>query len=541
MSGRDGALLRTRVLLSSVFSSLLVTLMFVGAVRLFMGNNLPSDMQVKFYVHFAALGVCSLGLTAVIMFWGTRHPTKLLAEIETAVSGMAEGHLKVFRNRVAGELFGNVSQYLTRMSTALNSTMNGAIAFSNRLFTSGANLNGNAERLTANVHLQTERACQIASAAEEMAQSIDDIANKAVSASKTSHGAIAIVSESQSTAAEAIKMTSNVLESTNRLSATIEKLNSSILAIDGFVTLIEDIADQTNLLALNAAIEAARSGEYGRGFAVVAEEVRNLASKTIQVTSEISSTIKEIQADSLKTTAAMQGTAVDVTSTADCIHKVGSSLNQISEAFHHVNDQIAQIASAVEQQSATTQEVASNIEQTSQLSREMGKMADEVGHEVQSLSSITDGLLGILGKMRLEAHFRAEAMVESISKNPGILSMERTRQENEMRSIARSFPYIELLYVTGTEGRQITSNISAGNSVCAAYGTDGYGMDWSGRPWFRGARDSKSCYISDLYLSSATGHFCLTISAPLLDSQNRLKGVLGVDVDFEQLCQAERL
>lgn len=48
---------------------------------------------------------------------------------------------------------------------------------------------------------------------------------------------------------------------------------------------------------MNAAIEAARAGEQGRGFAVVADEVRKLAERTRKSTSEISSHILSVQAE----------------------------------------------------------------------------------------------------------------------------------------------------------------------------------------------------------------------------------------------------
>ena len=90
----------------------------------------------------------------------------------------------------------------------------------------------------------------------------------------------------------------HLADSSRDTAMTVDKLDHRAHQVGDILQMLKDIADQTNLLALNAAIEAARAGEQGRGFAVVADEVRNLAKRTAQATTNISGLVQQIRDDS---------------------------------------------------------------------------------------------------------------------------------------------------------------------------------------------------------------------------------------------------
>ncbi|XPF96414.1 methyl-accepting chemotaxis protein [Colwellia sp. RE-S-Sl-9] len=143
-----------------------------------------------------------------------------------------------------------------------------------------------------------------------------------------------------------VKLSNEISEKAKITTEQIAKLSEQSENIQAIVLTIKSIADQTNLLALNAAIEAARAGEQGRGFAVVADEVRQLASRTSQSTSEIESVVLNNQSI---TTSVQEG----MNSVSDFVEKGKVQISEVAEVMDDIKSGAANISNTVSALSQT--------------------------------------------------------------------------------------------------------------------------------------------------------------------------------------------
>jgi methyl-accepting chemotaxis protein len=217
---------------------------------------------------------------------------------------------------------------------------------------------------------QREQTANVATAMTQMSHSVQEVAQSAQSSQQMVER-VEIASESGR------KIMSDNISTINQLEGRLHKsvdavkdLQSMSSQIGSILDVIRNIAEQTNLLALNAAIEAARAGEQGRGFAVVADEVRVLAQRTTESTSEIESMISNLQSSSSSASKVIQSCMDDMDQSVSQASNANSAMEEIQALILEISQMSGQISQAAAEQSETSTDIAQNIEEINLIAEE---------------------------------------------------------------------------------------------------------------------------------------------------------------------------
>ncbi|REL33898.1 methyl-accepting chemotaxis protein [Thalassotalea euphylliae] len=176
------------------------------------------------------------------------------------------------------------------------------------------------------------------------------------------------------------------------VSTVIANLTENTETIAQALGVIESISDQTNLLALNAAIEAARAGEHGRGFAVVAEEVRSLAGKTADSTTEIQTIMEQLQQTSTAATAEIKAIIAQSESTNASINEAQDKLQLSGELTLQISDTNHLVATATEQQAISLNDINNNMSEIREISEENMNNVQAIANSTEQLNELAETL-----------------------------------------------------------------------------------------------------------------------------------------------------
>ncbi|WP_372994490.1 methyl-accepting chemotaxis protein [Marinobacter sp.] len=242
------------------------------------------------------------------------------------------------------------------------------------------------------LHKQQAETEQVAAAVNEMSHTIADVSANVQSTADKAESAREFAQQGSGVVGGTRKAIENLKTRVHEISASVSQLSTQTQQIASAAKIIEDIADQTNLLALNAAIEAARAGEHGRGFAVVADEVRSLAKRTRDSTSDIHGIVEALisrSSDSVKV--ADQGTAA-ADAGLDQMLEAEQTLNDIAGSVTTIAEMAMQMAAAVEEQAQVSDQINEQVEKISSLATNNLAKGEESTHSVKEMEKIASEL-----------------------------------------------------------------------------------------------------------------------------------------------------
>ncbi|MGC8122027.1 methyl-accepting chemotaxis protein [Marinobacter sp. VGCF2001] len=327
---------------------------------IFQGAGIAAAVGVVFGLVATVTGLDAasvlIGLLAGLAVAASYLVLRVLEPIERSIAELDEGTLAEdhpLRARCARLLKD------ARAGKALIETLS---ASADRNAISAAEVSFAADQVKQRLDRQVAETAQMADYAGQITESVRESSEQATDAAAMALQNREVSAEGRQALVSAIENVRLVHEQSAENLRLIQNLDEKSGKIQGVTATIKGIAEQTNLLALNAAIEAARAGEQGRGFAVVADEIRQLAGRTAQATSEVADTLDDIQNDTTIIVCRIESLAKTVEEGLASVESVGGQLDQIRDQSDRVQLQVARIAEIDQNNEHSLAQVFSAIE-----------------------------------------------------------------------------------------------------------------------------------------------------------------------------------
>jgi methyl-accepting chemotaxis protein len=386
---------------SEQMNTVLSTLVDINTRQLSDSNKEASDQYDMAFDLLVGILIASTLLTLLFAWLLTTSITLPIAQALAAAEEIAEGNLTRPINVDGSDEAGRLLAAMKKMQDKLRDTLQRISGSATQLASAAEELNAVTDESARGLSQQNKEIEQAATAVNQMTSAVEEVARNAVSTSDASKNATTSASDGRELVMEtvgAIERMSGDVQSTAEL---VGNLANESRDIGKVLDVIRGLADQTNLLALNAAIEAARAGEAGRGFAVVADEVRALAHRTQQSTSEIERMIGSIQGGTEKAVDSMRNSTERAESTLNIAKGAGMALDTINQVIVQINQRNLVIASAAEEQAHVAREVDRNLVNIRDLSVQSATGASQTSAASNELSRLAVDLNSMVSRFRV--------------------------------------------------------------------------------------------------------------------------------------------
>jgi methyl-accepting chemotaxis protein len=326
-----------------------------------------------------------------------------IQQTNAILSDIAEGEgdltkrIPVSSKDEIGELANNFNSFIDKLQGIISQIVDA----SGQLGLAAEQVTTITKETGANIVQQKEETEQVATAMNEMASTVQSVSKDAIEASDAANTANDESVKGNQVVAKTIETINSLAQEVANSATAINKLQSKSNDIGAILDVIKTIAEQTNLLALNAAIEAARAGEQGRGFAVVADEVRTLAQRTQESTSEIENLIRDLQDGSRQAVVQITQNRDLAAATVEQAAVAGDSLQSISSSVSTITQMNTQIATAAEEQAAVAEEINCNVTTIQSVSDQTALGAEKTAAASLELAKLSEQLNSLVRQFKI--------------------------------------------------------------------------------------------------------------------------------------------
>jgi methyl-accepting chemotaxis protein len=289
---------------------------------------------------------------------------------------------------------------------------------SDQLTQAAAELNASSGQQAGTAREQSATVAETTVTIQQLAATAAQIADSAQGVARSAGDMLRLTEDGRQAVQDSVGAMDRIATRVEQIALSSVELDGKIHEIGRILDLIDELADQTNLLALNAAIEAARAGEHGRGFAVVAAEVRRLAERAQQSTSQIQTIVTEIQAQTRTSVLASEEGAREVLSGTRLAHSAVEALDAIAGMVDDAAMAVKEISVATQQQRSASDQVVVAMTRADEVSRQYAAASRQAASSAGELAGLADELRGSIDQFVVERPLE-EVVAEWADALPG--------------------------------------------------------------------------------------------------------------------------
>lgn len=363
-----------------------------------------SDNHAKANVlqqSLAAIGTSALGLYTLMMLFHLRWVAQRLG-------GMGQFAERVARGELSGRLPDDLRDDLGQLAVALNEmaqhTRNMVTQLgdaSSVLYTASEALLTSASRQASNATTQAGSVTEMGATVSELRETFNEATGRAESVIELARRSEESSSGGTSAVQESISGIEHLRDQVFAIAQSISGLVQRTEQIDAIIDVVNDLTEQSNVLAINAGIEAARAGEHGRGFAVVAREVRSLAERSRESTSQVRAILQDIKMSGRDAVHVIEEGSRRSESGVTRAHAAGDAIKRLGDAIAASSAAATQIASSTRQQSEGVDQIWQATQSIDRIAGETASGTKELEAAALNMKSISRGLTEIIGRYRL--------------------------------------------------------------------------------------------------------------------------------------------